>query len=329
MAVKTTGALALLSLLLATSAAATPRIIIVSQEQATPLQTRLQAELTSLGFATADVPSHPVTASALFDLARQQEALAAIQIEYRPQHIVISVADRVTGKIVIRQLKNSEEKPYAESLVVLQIVELLRASLLEMQMDRPSQGEVKPGRVVTNMTKQDATRPLTLSLSAGAGVTFGDFARQPALQLATTASLELNQWLALQALALLPVGAVSIHEKEGSAKLWNTLVGAGPVLQLEPHPQLTAFAGGGVACGLLYVQGFARGDRQSGESLRIGAVPYLTLGAAAELPLDIGIKTLVTAGWHMPRTVIRFAKREVSVWGQPLIAGMFMVEYFF
>ncbi len=122
------------------------RVVLVTNHADASIMPLLRAELQSLGFAVAvvDKGENEVISHDLREAARKHEAIAAFRVVVAQGTVELWVADRVTGKVVLRQVMMQTTPSKAEETqVVVQAVELLRASLLEIEAEHPSRGEVE------------------------------------------------------------------------------------------------------------------------------------------------------------------------------------------
>ncbi len=125
-----------------------PRILLLVDDQAEALKVRLQAELAALGFlvVVADEPMLVTSRENLELAARKADAVAALRVRPSTRGVEVWVTDRVTGKTVLREVVLSDaSSSHAEqaALVSVGAVELLRASLLEVESKLPSRGEIE------------------------------------------------------------------------------------------------------------------------------------------------------------------------------------------
>ena len=149
------------------------RILLLVDARAGALATRVAAELSTLGFSVL-ARAQDQSAAQLSAEARAVGALAAIWIGPTAEgNVEITVLDRVTGKIVRREvLGQSLEDPTMRELVALRASELLRASLMELEAPHPPRGDVAPSAVVARVvsspsTSQRAGRRLVLGAQSG------------------------------------------------------------------------------------------------------------------------------------------------------------------
>jgi hypothetical protein len=127
-----------------------PTIVLVADHADASIIATLRAELTVLGLRALVVPrgDNETTPSDLTEAARRNQAIAAFRVLVEERKVEVWLADRVTGKVLLREVlmtKDSGRAETEESAVVARAVELLRASLLELDIDnRPSGDLIAP-----------------------------------------------------------------------------------------------------------------------------------------------------------------------------------------
>jgi hypothetical protein len=139
---------ALVGLAASASKAAEPAtIVLVSNHADAAIIPLLRAELAHLGLnvLVVDRGDHELTPSELTEAARRNRAIAAFRVLVAQGKVEVWLADRVTGKVLLREVLKTQAKPTdtSESTVVARAVELLRASLLELDVDNRPAGEVQ------------------------------------------------------------------------------------------------------------------------------------------------------------------------------------------
>jgi hypothetical protein len=305
-------------------APASGRILLVVDERAVALATRVTAELTSLGFSVEAQTREPNPAE-LALAARQASAFAAIGIgPTAAGDVEITVLDRVTGKTVRRELLGrSLEDPTMRELVALRASELLRASLMEIEAPHPPRGDMPPTPAVKRVASAPETlrrpvRNLRLGVEGGALVAPG-LSAAPLLQATFGASLmpalELSVTLGSQ---LTP----SEHDA-GVGRVESTArwLSVGPKLLLLPRREQARVALGVDANFTLLglsASGFATDSSYRGASHFVWS-PAVTLGIDSKIRIH---KQL----WWALRPAVGFATRtlslqaegrELRLWGRP------------
>lgn len=146
-------AIALLAAVLLLSSApaeAAPRVTIVvrrvSDSVMEQFETQLRAELLTMGFEVLTLPEPPtsVDPDSLEAIAERTQAIAAIIIDQPEGNVSgrLWITERITGKTLFRKVRPEKMSSDAPTIFALRAVELLRASLLELQEPHPTRGTV-------------------------------------------------------------------------------------------------------------------------------------------------------------------------------------------
>jgi len=121
------------------------RIVIITDHADAAIIPLLRAELNQLGLQVIEVErqTDEVIPGELTEAARQHHAVAAFRVQVSSNTVEVWIADRVTGKVSLREVFTQGSDSRVEArLVVLQAVELLRWSLQEVDAPHPLRGEV-------------------------------------------------------------------------------------------------------------------------------------------------------------------------------------------
>jgi hypothetical protein len=300
------------------------RILLVVDERAVPLATRVAAELETLGFSV-ETQTRELDPAELAVAARGASAFAAIGIGPTAAGTVeITVLDRVTGKTVRRELLGrSLEDPTTHELVALRASELLRASLMEIEAPHPPRGEVPPAPVVVRVASAPETlrrpdRRWRLGVEGGALLAPG-LAFSPLLQ--ATLGVRLMPALELG----LAVGS-QLTPGERSAELGRVestarWLSAGPKLFLVPRREDRSVAlgiEGGVALLALTASGFASEPGVQGSSRFVWSpAGWLGLDSKIRIHKQIWWSFRPAAGYATRALALQADGRELKVWGRP------------
>jgi hypothetical protein len=195
---------------------ATSLVVVVAADPSGPVARRLTLDLESLGI---DVLVFKTTAenskghASLEKSARSVGAIAAVRIVDDGKRTEVWVADRITGKTVIRELVASETAEANPEEVALAAIELFRASLLEVHGGSPRHGDAELTPEALELSRTEAppvpvvtpSAPLLASLDAGFAVDPGLRGISPSLHGEFGGSLLLKRPLALRIFASMPI----------------------------------------------------------------------------------------------------------------------------
>jgi hypothetical protein len=299
-------------------------ILLVVDDRAVALATRVAAELEALGFSVQTQTREPKPAE-LATEARRAGAFAAIGIGPTAEgNVEITVLDRVTGKTVRREiLGRSLTDPTTRELVALRASELLRASLMEIEAPHPPRGELPPTPVVARVAVAPETirrpeRRLRLGAESGVLVAPG-LSPAPLLQ----AALGVRAWQRLELGVTLgsQLTAGGRAVTDGRIEATARWLGLGPTLLLLPRRE-----SGQVALGVeaqltllgLSASGFAEDASHRGQT-------RLVWTSAATLGIDSKIRLHKQLWWALKPSVgfafselsLRANARDVKIWGRP------------
>lgn len=299
-------------------------ILLVVDERAVALATRVAAELEALGFSVQSQTREPRPAE-LATEARRAGAFAAIGIGPTAEGSVeITVLDRVTGKTLRREvLGRSLTDPTTRELVALRASELLRASLMEIEAPHPPRGDLPPTPVVVRVASAPETirrpeRRLRLAAETGVLVAPG-LSPAPLLQ----AALGVRAWQRLELGATLgsQLTASSRVVDDGRLEATARWLGFGPKLLLLPRSDASRVALGveaQVTLLALSASGFAADANHRGQTRFVWS-------SAATLGIDSKIRIHKQLWWALKPSLgfafselsLRADGRDVKIWGRP------------
>ncbi|HSQ64099.1 MAG TPA: hypothetical protein VLM85_12825 [Polyangiaceae bacterium] len=306
-----------------------PTLVVVLVEPGSDtLAERVEAELRALGFDVQTTSPTNSGAGVMEDAARAAHAAAAIRIVRSDQKAQVWVADRVTGKTLLRELEVARgEDP--DGVLAVRAVELLRASLLEVEASHPSRGEVKESPVVRRIvaTSRSAPEPprSTLALAVGLGPQV-----MPSLSPSLHALVGMA-WMpsrfGLEATFLLPLVASEVCASEGCARLTTGLLGGGMRVALTSdvarvHPEL----GLGFAGAFVHAEGSPVPPYLASSSNALVAAAYARAGLSVSLSRHFRLGIDAWIGAALPPTPVRFSGRQVALWGGPFASLILRAE---
>jgi hypothetical protein len=310
-------------------------VALVADRADDPITRRLRAELGALGFEVVagrrerDAPSR----ASLESIARSSGAVAAIRVVPSPEGVEVWIADRVTGKTVLREVVAGGAGDAEPAVVAVRAVELLRASLLEIEAPHPPRGEEPAGPQVRALVAPaaraaaDRVAPARLTFGIGPAVT----ASPGGLGGSTSVLATLRWWpadrIGVGSFVMFPAGTIRVDGPEGEALVSATVIGAGARWALADRsdtwlPEL----GAGVSIvttrmdGLGYTPYIGASDRVT------VAAPYLDGGLGIALSPGLRLRVEALGGVATPRPVVRFAGREAATWGRPFAVGALCLE---
>ena len=145
------------------------RIVIITDHADAAIIPLLRAELNQLGLQVIEVERRrdEVIPRELTEAARQHHAVAAFRVQVSSNTVEVWIADRITGKVSLREVFTQGSDSRVEArLVVLQAVELLRWSLQEVDAPHPLRGEVSsPPPTLTRLREYPQEDPVAFGVA--------------------------------------------------------------------------------------------------------------------------------------------------------------------
>jgi hypothetical protein len=128
---------------------------------ASGFEVQLRSELQAAGFEVVMLQDPASSAPELEALAEKHQSIAAILFDRPAGSVAASVwvTDRMTGKTLLRAVRPEKVSAEAPSIIALRAVELLRASLLELNEAHPPRGTVPAPPSVRAWIKPSAEAP--------------------------------------------------------------------------------------------------------------------------------------------------------------------------
>ena len=330
----------------AAPAVGAPRIIVIAPTSDDPISLRLQAELRSLHF---DVPEiaiapDPPSRAQLEDAARASEAVAAVRIVPSKTGVEVWIVDRITGKTVLREMVTSEGGTASKgATIALRVVELLRASLMELDATRPPQGEMEtppmirelmaPPRITAPPAAQTVTLPeptppaFSIELGPAAVLSPGGFG--PSGGVSAALYYHPSEPFGVSLIAMIPVLPATVSGPEGATTARIGLVGGGLRGTWKPAGSAWALSlGGGLAALWLHLDGQPIPGFVGTSKNLFSAAPYLRAGLGFTVIPRMRLRADALLGASLPPTLVRFGERLAAVWGVPFVAPTLGVELF-
>lgn len=300
------------------------RIALVRDPRSDPrILNRLRAELSALGLSVleTEAPSEAGSPSQLDDWARRVGAFAAVRLVPSMRGVEVWVADRTTGKTVLREVVVGPHQT-ADEVVALRAVELLRVSLMELELPERAPAEEVASEPVRRLIPE---RAAAAERAPGTAVRLGPAALMSpgGLEVALQAQLAIRlMWSArwsTELFAVVPTLPARVDGRAGSADLSLGLAGglAGFTL-LEPGAWQSRVVAGGALVGLHSVGTAEYPYAGRAETVwSVAALSGVQLGYRFDGGLTLGADLL--GGVAVPRPVVSFAGERVATWGRPLV----------
>jgi hypothetical protein len=326
----------LVSLLVSDAEAETrPRILLLRPASAEPqMARRLQVEFTNLGIAVIEAPDElgPDPTGSLNEAARREGAFAAVRVVSGAGEVTVWVADRITNKTLVRTLTPGRGEVGGE-VVALEVVELLRASLLELKIPEPSRQPPSPEvgalftRVEAGETPPTTRRPARLHADLGPTVLVDPGGVGPSGH--AEIGLRYTWWdrWSSRAFVVLPVTRGTVRGPEGRAEVSVGLLGIELDFALtQPSSDWVLRAGPAVGLAQIRTAGSTSSSLLERADTVYTALPLVATSLERRLSARVGLGLRLFGGMSFPRAAIFFGDRQVAHWGRPLTGASLTLD---
>jgi hypothetical protein len=308
-------------------------VVVVTSEPHGSLARRVRAELEGLGVDVL-VLKPPGEGSPerapLEQTARNVGAVAAVRLVVSGEgKIEVWVADRVTGKAVVREL-DAPATGASDAAVATGSVELLRASLMELHSPEPPRGEVAPTPQIAALALPSTASspvPPRLGLSVGAGAELGIGGFGP------SADASVGLWVRVAGrFGVRFVGRATIAPSEattpaGTVDLRSQLAGALASADLaDPAAAWVPSVELGIAAAHVATSGAASPPYVGAADDAWFAAPLAGAGVAWSFARGLRLRGEGLVAWAIPTARVETPKGEAGLWGAPSIAMSLCVE---
>lgn len=320
-------ALAALLAPVAATAADGPAILLAVADTHHPVLPLLRAELAAAGFLVLTMESATASFGERESEARLRGAVATIALAPAPTHIEVAVVDRLTGKAAFREIVTSHrEQPAWAEAVAVRIVELLRATLMEITLPQRSRA-APPPQQVQELVAAGMGQHVAVSAAPGLELTPGGLS--PSAHLRIGAAHLVRPGLRLGVDGSLPLGRTSVAADEGQADV-SVLRGgiSGELGPSTPFHGITPSAGLGLQAGVLTMSGRAPISPYVAVTSRVPfAAAELRGSVRIDLHRNLAIAAVLWCGMSVPRIAIQFQDRTVATWGRPFLGAALALQW--
>jgi hypothetical protein len=340
-----------------------PKIVIVAAQAEDTIVAQLRAELRTMGFnvVVVDTSSTAFPREELEKTARDNSAMAALLVRASRAGLEVWVVDRITGKTLLRDVVGTEGVPGRDTTVALRAVELLRASLMEIDAPHPLRGDMPAPpaiREIVGLPLPDPAAPASAPpsffappslpaprtrvppfpvASSSSSPLFGvdvapailgspgGLAALPALELGV--HVWLHRRISVDVGTFLPIGSVQLKAAEGQSQNRVTLFLAGGRVSLaRPEATWVPTLGAGATLIWLRTDGVGAPNFVGKSNDGFSGAPFLRPGLRLALGSRIDLHADLLAGVAVRRLVVDYAGRDAATWGTPFFAGSLGVE---
>ncbi|MCU0674264.1 MAG: hypothetical protein MUE69_15875 [Myxococcota bacterium] len=320
----------IVSLLLPTSVVAQPAtIVLVTNHADARVVPLLTAELEASGVTvrTLDRGAHEITPADLRAVARDRGAVAAFRVLIAAGRFEVWLADRMTGKVVLREVLLSHGGSHVDEVeVVLRAVELLRASLLELDAPLPSRGEVAAPPELVQFVSDERGRS-RFGVRLGTAVLYAPGGLDPGLVLRADLRARIVEGFGFGVIGALSILPLRVTAAEGSASLTPSMVGG--YVSWGPHaPRARLRPSLAIGASATFVDVTARAEPPRVASRFTAWTPAPFFGAALGVAVSRHLHLLVEALGvvTLRSTSIVFDGREAASFGPFVLATSIAID---
>ncbi len=264
----------------------------------------------------------------LLETAQEHDAICALRIVRLTEGggVDLWIIDRITGKMVYRQIPlDVAQGSQSAAIVALRVVELLRASLLELELPDVTP-QITPSPPVVELVDRDRDRPEgPVGLLTGASL-LGSF-EGAGIQGAINWIVNYRPIprLAVELEGLVSFASQNIRDDNRSASFDLAAVRTWLLWFIIPHGVVRPVLGAGGGMLVPWAQEIKDGKAKK----RYGLVAYVggTLKVVFAFTRTFWLRVSVAAGTALPEVRIRFNDEKVAYFGMPLIEGQLLLEF--
>jgi hypothetical protein len=282
---------------------------------------RLVDEVRFLGFEPQVVaPLADDDPSALVELARSLDVAAAIRVDAAKGRVQVWVVDRMTGKLVARDLRLDDEGQLDARVVAVRAVELLRASLAELESRPPPPEAEAPVAAPVQRIRRPRTPRFGLWAQAAVAGAPGGLSVLP--QVRAGFRYMPHPRIGGVLLGTAPLVAARVRDDEGSATVRIGWLGVGPRVALH-RPDAVVVPDVAVVAGpiIATMQGSARPPLRGEHDVVVDAVFEASGGLEVAVSPHVRLRLDAAVGLCARAIGVRFDGRRVAAWCRPYGLG--------
>jgi len=305
-----------------------PHIVLVTNHADAAIVPLLRAELETLGMhvEVEDRGPNEIVPRDLNVAARRHQAVAAVRVLVAAGVVEVWIADRVTGKIVLRDVIAESRERVDETLVAVRAVELLRGSLMELEAPHEPRGEIPAPPALRSLAQflEDRER-FALGVEGAALWSAGGATPAPA----ATLSLTFRPWRfgALRMAGGAALAPAKLSSVEGTAEFSLRWIELGAVAVLPPsESRLRGSLGAGFGLSALSMEGTPVGSYLGTSRTLWSPTPSIRASVGYAVARPVRIVLGVWAGRMLRHAEVQFAGRHVGAYGAWLACGSLGVE---
>ncbi|HEX3777923.1 MAG TPA: hypothetical protein VHV51_25820 [Polyangiaceae bacterium] len=315
------------------AAAQAPRVLLVrppgAAKEVSAALVRVQGELVADGFEVVSLEAAPGATSAMAmeqAEARSASTTVGLFLSADGKSAELWVVDRLTNKTVVRRVSTTDESENRlPEVLALKAVELLRASLLELVVERNAAATPKTSRAAEQHASEWAARPLVSvphwAIETGAAAIWSPREIDAAFVSVARGRFAIHEQAQVR-VSFAGLGTrPQVRGTGGSAQL-QQWYGVAEGL-FTPLPKLLAHPVVSIGAGMFHssVKGEAAFPYQALQSSGWAFAADVGVGLGIRLASRLELSTEAHAMWLTPKPVLRFAGDDGPHIGEPSVVG--------
>jgi hypothetical protein len=305
-------------------------VAIVTSDPGASLTRRVRAELQTLGLDVIVLKppdEGSMSRAPLERAARSVGAAAAVRLVPSGEgKVEVWVADRVTGKAVVREL-DAPASGTSDAAVAVGSVELLRASLMELHSGEPPHGDVPPSETVKLAALPVSAAVPRLGLAVGAGAELGLWGLGPAVDADIGVWIRLASHFGARVVGHASLAPARATTPAGDVEVQSQLAGLMASYALPGLPrELEAEVSAGMAAAHVATTGTAAPPYVSASDAAWAAAPLAGLGLAWSFAQQLRLRADGLGALALPAIRVRTPAGTVGWWGGPALFASLSLE---
>ncbi len=259
--------------------------------------------------------------------ARSVGAVAAVRLIASSEgKVEVWVADRVTGKAVVRELE-APESGASDAAVAIGSVELLRASLMELHSGEPPHGDAPANERVRTLALPSAPQAPRLGLGAGGGAELGVRGLGPALDANISVWVRAASHLGARLVGYGSLSPAHVVTPSGAVDVRSQLLGATAAWDfVDASSRWVPSASIGLAATHVSSNGTAVPPFVGASVARWSAAPMGGVGLGWSFVPGLRLRVDGLAVFTLPPIHVTTPTTDVGWWGAPALLGSLDLE---
>jgi hypothetical protein len=302
-----------------------------------PLADRLRAELTSVGYGVivTGSPDRDASRAAIEVLARRLDAVGLLRVVPPESEVEVWVIDRVASsatrgratlvEVVRPEVVSTAPPEHATTVIAVRAVEILRASLAEVDAGRIPVEVARPVRPTAAAPRRVDPDPDPFAVRVGPAILGSTASAHRVLSQPLVAALAEVSWvpsrIGVRAFAVAPLTYGTAYGSEGSVRIRPWTLGLAGRLELAAHnAKVQPSLGTGLALEWVRVGAVANAPYRAQSDSAYSLLPFVDARLSMRITPVLTLVSDALLGYAVAEPTVRIAGRTVAGWGRPMVA---------